>query len=468
MITGIDDKNRLETSLAEFGQSHLTERVLNTPEGSPLRRQILGLDLSDLRIQRDTLARGDEFIPPADDFEPVPAIDPFNSPEYAARLDEARKAGGRLLESGKVAVVTVAGGQGTRLGYPGPKGCYRITPILNKTFFQWHAERILAASRRHGRPLPWFIMTSEHNDAATQAAFEENAWFGLSKDDVFFFKQGSLPILDRSGRLLLDAGGNLLTGPDGHGGLLTALNCSGAMDRIMERGIRYLSYFQIDNVLAKPADPVFLGFHALEGAEVSCKVVQKRDAEEGLGLIARRNGQPCVVEYMEAIRNRMAYLTDREGRLLHRVGSVAIHIFSVSLLDRLFSMNTRLPCHVSWKSMEHINAEGRRVGSSAGDGKVVKFERFIFDTLPFAKAVMVMETPRSEEFAPVKRSEGADSPATARAAMRDLFASWLSALGAEVPEDASIEISPLFAEGPEELAAKLGKKPKLAWPLVLG
>ena len=64
---------------------------------------------------------------------------------------DATKHGRELLRAGKVGAFIVAGGQGTRLGYEGPKGEYPVTPIRNKPLFQVFAEQLLAHSRRSGK-----------------------------------------------------------------------------------------------------------------------------------------------------------------------------------------------------------------------------------------------------------------------------------------------------------------------------
>src|SRR5262245_38171502 len=46
-----------------------------------------------------------------------------------AAWNKARATGEAALRAGRVAAFTVAGGQGTRLGYDGPKGTFQVTPL---------------------------------------------------------------------------------------------------------------------------------------------------------------------------------------------------------------------------------------------------------------------------------------------------------------------------------------------------
>jgi hypothetical protein len=61
----------------------------------------------------------------------------------AVAWERAKRAGEEALRAGRVAAFTVAGGQGTRLGYDGPKGTFPVSPVLGKTLFQVFAEKLL-------------------------------------------------------------------------------------------------------------------------------------------------------------------------------------------------------------------------------------------------------------------------------------------------------------------------------------
>ncbi len=369
--------------------------------------------------------------PPAR-LEPCPATPP-DDPERPRAVE----AGRALLSGGKVAFYTVAGGQGTRLGFPGPKGCHPVGPFSGKTLFRWHAEKVLAASRRHGRAIPWVVMVSGTNEAATRRHFEEHAWFGLD-DRVFFVRQGVMPAVDAAGRILLASPSRVALSPNGHGGALAAIASGGLLDRLRDRGVTCISYFQVDNALINPADPAFLGYHRLREAEISAKVVEKRDPLEKAGVVVMKDGRPGVVEYSE-LPEELARARDEEGRLRFRLANIAAHVLSADFLARV--ADAGLPWHVATKKVAAVDEEGRTREVTGH-----KFETFIFDAIPLARSFHALLADRAEEFAPLKNAEGENSPQTVRAALLARSRSWFEAAGRPVPSDErALEISPLTA-----------------------
>ncbi|MCL2000402.1 MAG: UTP--glucose-1-phosphate uridylyltransferase, partial [Planctomycetes bacterium] len=255
------------------------------------------------------------------------------APAPVARLPEneeettdaaARAAGEELLKKGKAAAFLAAGGQGSRLGFEGPKGCFPIGPISGRSLFQWHGERIAARSRRCGAPIPWYIMTSQENDRETRRHFDAHGFFGLPEDDVFFFSQSMVPCLDFNGKLMLSSPASLAMNPDGHGGAISGFRLSGALDDMKERGIEVVSFFQVDNPLVAACDPLFLGRHVLEEAEMSSKVVRKNSPSERMGIACLLDGKPAVVEYIDLDEESMR-AANPDGSLRFWAGSAAIH-----------------------------------------------------------------------------------------------------------------------------------------------
>jgi UDP-N-acetylglucosamine/UDP-N-acetylgalactosamine diphosphorylase len=365
--------------------------------------------------------------------------------------------GESALARGEVGVLLVAGGQGSRLGFEGPKGAYPLGPVSNASLFEIHARKVLALERRYGAGIPFYIMTSQANDAATRAFFAENGHFGLSPARVLFFTQGMWPALDPKGRILLETPGRIFMSPDGHGGTITALQDRGMFADMDRRGIRSLFYFQVDNPLVEIADPVFVGLHLKEGADVSTKVCTKRDPQEGLGVVAVRDGQSMIVEYSELTPAQMQERR-ADGRLKLLFGSVAIHVFSVAFLKR--EATAALPLHTAFKKVPTVDAGGRTVTPTQPNA--YKFEKFIFDVIPDAAVAINVEFERAQEFSPVKNATGSDSPATSQRDMVRKVAGWLEACGVVVPRNAEgdprhrIEIDPCFAMNEDELAQKLG------------
>lgn len=376
----------------------------------------------------------------------------------AARWAQARAKGEEALRAGRVAAFTVAGGQGTRLGYDGPKGTFRVTPVKRKPLFQVFAEKILAAGRRYGRPIPWFIMTSHANHEQTESFFAEHNFFGLDRARVHFFRQGRMPAVNFEGKILLETKGSIALSPDGHGGSLRALHRSGALELMAREGIDTLSYFQVDNPLVRCIDPAFLGFHLLAGSEMSSKMVPKAYPEEKVGHFCVQDGKLVVVEYSD-MPPAMQRETNADGSLRFVAGSIAIHIIDREFARRMAAggPGVALPFHRADKKIPTVDAAGNAVKPEKPNG--VKFEMFVFDALPFARNPIVIETARADDFSPVKNAEGVDSPQTSRDDQLRQFARWLNAAGAAVPVDdtgrphVALEISPLFGDDPATVAA---------------
>ena len=384
---------------------------------------------------------------------PAPVIPIPKALEEIRRWKEAYRTGESLLRRNQVAVLIVAGGQGTRLGFPGPKGSFPISPVKRKPLFQLFAESIQALSVRYRTDLPLLIMTSQENHEETQGFFESHGFFGLKREAVHFFSQGLLPTLTPEGRLILKDEVNLLANPDGHGGSMKALYESGMAARLKERGILEIFYCQVDNPLARIADPAFIGYHREEGADISTKVVRRQNLEEKVGIYGLVDGKPAIVEYSDFSPQEYRSLDER-GNIRYWAGNIAIHMISLSFVERLNRQGFALPYHRAVKEVEGLGLDGE-----AAKMKGWKFETFIFDAIPLAQKSCCVEVIREEEFSPVKNHTGIDSPETARRAMTNLFRNWLFEAGAEVPPEAQVEISPLFAMDKEEVIDKLrGKK----------
>src|SRR6056297_83792 len=309
------------------GQGHVFAFFdsLSDEEKASLEEQAKAIDLSEVASLVSDLihskSEGNSAI--ADDLQPADYIPlPDKDEGDKAYWKKARKKGESALRTGRVAAFTVAGGQGTRLGYDGPKGTFGVTPVLKASLFQVFAEKILASSRIYGTQIPWYIMTSVINHEETVAFFEKNDYFGLPKDKVTFFTQGLMPAVDEDGRILMADKGQIALSPDGHGGALRALVRSGSIREMEADGIDILSYFQVDNPLVRCIDPEFIGFHILEKSELSSKMVPKAYAGEKVGVFCEKDGKALVVEYSD-LPERLAEETDGNGALRFRAGSIA-------------------------------------------------------------------------------------------------------------------------------------------------
>ncbi|HOD80186.1 MAG: putative uridylyltransferase [Planctomycetes bacterium ADurb.Bin126] len=459
------DIQAIREELRKHKQDHLVRFYHDLPPAGQeaLLRQIesIDLDLIDELIQSHVFHK--PLAEPPADLQPPPVVPATpHEPAQRAEHDRAVQRGRELLRAGKVAAFLVAGGQGTRLGYEGPKGCFPATPVTRKPLFQVLAEQVLAAGRRAGKSIPLYVMTSPANDVATRAFFRQNANFGLADPDVFFLCQATMPAIDYEGRIVLEKKDSIALSPNGHGGSLTALRESGALDDMARRGIELISYFQIDNPLVHAIDPLFLGLHDLRRAQVSAKALAKRDPLEKLGNFCMTQGRCMIIEYSDMPED-LARATDEHGRLKFSAGSIAIHVFSRSFVESLTDGGgVGLPYHRADKAVACVNAQGHTVKPDKPNA--VKLEMFVFDALPLAERTLILETDRSEEFSPIKNASGNDSPATSLHDQVRRAASWLEEAGIQVPRDAegqvaaAIEISPLLADSAEELAQKVDPK----------
>ena len=448
--------------LADHGQSHVLRFFdeLDEDRQAALTEQVAGIDFDELDELIDRHVRNvpppvgaGEIAPPQ--VLPAKPADDAQADEY----DRARRRGEQMLAGGTVAALVVAGGQGTRLGFAGPKGCLAVAPVTGKPLFELLAEQVLAASVRADKPVPWYVMTSSSNDAATREFFAERDYFGLDRCDVFFFVQGTMPAIGFDGKLLLSDRGELARSPDGHGGVLPALARSGALSDMAARGVEHISYFQVDNPLVRCIDPLFLGLHDLHGAEMSAKALPKRDPMEKLGNFCLIDGKVHVIEYSDMPKH-LARATAGDGRLKFFAGSIAIHIISRSFVERICDHGRcQLPFHRAEKKVPFIDATASVVDPD--EPNAVKLERFVFDALPLAEATVILETRRSREFSPVKNASGEDSPVTCMHDQVRRAAIWLEHAGVSVPRDAdgqiatAIEISALLADSCEQLAARI-------------
>jgi UDP-N-acetylglucosamine/UDP-N-acetylgalactosamine diphosphorylase len=435
--------------LVEKGQGHLLRFLpeLDAADREQLTAQLTAIDWTEItRLIREYVLAKPTVAVPAD-LRPAEYF-PLH-PEGDAQRDLYRRAearGAELIREGKVAALTVAGGQGTRLGYDGPKGTFPITPVRHKPPFQYFAEALLRAGEKYGAAIPWCIMTSPGNDDDTRTFFAANGHFGMDPNRVRFFVQGTMPAIGLDGRLLLESPSSLALSPDGHGGTLLALRKSGVLDAMLADGIRYFSYFQVDNPLVSVVSPLFLGLHDLEGAEMSCRMLPKTGPFEKLGNFCRAGTRLEIIEYSDLPAD-LAERREPDGRLTFLAGSPAIHVISLDFIARLTAAGRlRLPWHRADKKVPCIDADGKPVKPETPNA--VKLETFIFDALPLARKAVILEARREDEFGPFKNPTGIDSVESCRAMLVDRDARRLEAAGIPVPRradglpDCIVELSP--------------------------
>lgn len=455
----------------ELGQSHIFKwwDEITPSEKKHLLEQTATIDFqfvhtlfNDNRQKTKNTLQGD-LVPPQIITVPKNA----SEQEVAQR---ARRIGEASLQRGEIAVLTVAGGHGTRMGSNGPKGTLPIAPISGKSVFQLHAEKIRAVQQKYHTCIPWYIMTSETNDSATQEFFRSNGFFGLDSKQVCFFTQGMLPAVNLDGKLLMNSKSSIVMSPNGHGGAIIALMENGILRDMEARGVKNIFYHQVDNVLIKTADPVFIGYHLKNEAEMSLKIVKKCHPEEKVGIVVDIDGHLQVIEYSELSREDM-YARNEDSTLKYDAGNIAVHMISIDFLEKTYQHGDALPFHAALKKVPCLDEKGDTINPEKNNA--IKFESFIFDVLKYVKKGVIMEALREDEFSPIKNMDGENSPATARQDMINLFGRWLRNAGISIPMDnhgnviGLIEINPCFALDEEELRSKIDRNLKFNGHLII-
>ena len=444
--------------LTDHNQLHLiaAAETLTDSQARDLEDQIRAIDFDQIASARDSsasasdddeISRADRAIPPATVIRP-----PASEEERQQREDDIAKGNG-LLADGAVAVITVAGGQGTRLGFDRPKGMFQIGPVSNMSLFQIFAEQIAARRERHRGSIPWLVMTSDATHQETQDYFNENRFFGLDPKTVHFFKQGSMPAVDAaSGQILMNGPGSICRSPDGHGGMVTALDSSGLLQQLFDAGVKHFFYHQVDNPTVIICDPALIGVHDRIQSDLTTNVVRKVDPMERMGVLVDIDGETQIIEYSE-LTEQQAHRQDEDGDWVFWAGNTAIHVFRLSFLQSLVADGCQLELHVAHKKVPHLGADGELVEPSEPNAH--KFERFIFDALPLAQKTLIVEGDRDREFNPVKNATGSDSPETSQAAISRIGREWLKQSGVNVSDDQVVEVSPATALDSDELKQKL-------------
>ncbi|ROV99325.1 hypothetical protein VSDG_03894 [Cytospora chrysosperma] len=387
-------------------------------------------------------------------------------------LEKWYKSGLELTSQNKVAVVLMAGGQGTRLGSSAPKGCFDIGLPSHKSLFQIQAERIrrlqILAHKHAGLPaeqkvvVPWYVMTSGPTRGPTEAFFEENKYFGLEKENVMIFEQGVLPCISNDGKILLESKGKVAVAPDGNGGIYQALVVSPVLGDMRKRGIEHIHAYCVDNCLVRVADPTFTGFAASKDVDIATKVVRKRNAKESVGLILSKNGKPDVVEYSEIDQETAEAKDPKQPDVLKfRAANIVNHYYSFRFLESIPKWAKDLPHHVARKKIPYIDLKsGESVKPEKPNG--IKLEQFVFDVFPMMELskFACLEVKRDDEFSPLKNAKGTgeDDQDTSKKDIMDQGKRWVVAAGAVAAgdPDGGVEVSPLISYGGEGLGHLAG------------
>jgi UDP-N-acetylglucosamine/UDP-N-acetylgalactosamine diphosphorylase len=462
-------------ALDKIDQGHVLKFYdeLNEAQQNNLLTEIEGVDWPEVAalVKSHVLAKPEFEVP--DSIEPVPWYPYEETSAVRAKYIEAKRVGDQLIKDGKVAAFTVAGGQGSRLGWDAPKGTFPATPIRQLPLFACFAEYIHNIQKRFDVTIPWYVMTSPLNHGDTVTFFKKNNFFGLEEKDLMFFPQAMFPALDMTtGKVLMAAKDAIALSPNGHGGSLKALYTSGAIADMHQRGITQLSYTQVDNPNVRMLDPLFMGLHELDKAEMSSKMLPKAYPKEKMGVICIVDGKTSVIEYTN-LPDELAEERDDAGELVYKCGNTATHAIRIDFIEKLNTRPTEtgsggfaLPWNRAEKKVACIDIETAEP-IEPETPNAIKLETFVFDALPLASASIVYETDRVDEFAPIKNADtpegeepAKDSAESSKHLQTERAARWLEANRVKVPRkedgsvDAVIEIPQIVAIYPEDLKGK--------------
>lgn len=406
------DIEEIKHKLKKYGQEHLLNfyDTLDEKKQERLLEQIEGIDFELINSLYSKTKEGNKKEEV--DVEPIGFIDKYKlNGDYKYYEDIGKKA----IKEGKLAAVTMAGGQGTRLGHKGPKGTFDIGLDSHKSLFELLCDYLKAESSNYNVQIPWFIMTSRENNKDTVEFFKKNKYFGYEKN-IYFFIQGQLPMIDTEGKILIGEDGLIKEAADGHGGVYESLLKSGMTDKMKELGIEWVFIGGIDNCLVKMVDPVLMGIAIDKNVTAAGKSVVKANPHEKVGAFCKKNGKPSVVEYSE-ITDEMAEATDENGELLYGESHILCNLFNISAIERMGK--EPLPYHAAFKKATYIDKDGNKIVPDSPNA--YKFEAFLFDAFGEVDDMAILRVKREEEFAPVKNATGVDSPETARKLYNDFY-----------------------------------------------
>ena len=413
----MDEKLQQATEICQkYGQEQLLDaysRIKDEQDKQSFLDQILTIDFKQIEdIYEGKNVSSSKFNDA--NVEPIEFVDKYKLPKK--EYEKYEKIGTEKIKAGKLAVVTMAGGQGTRLGHNGPKGTFDLGLDSHKSIFEILTDVLKEARKKYEVDIPWYIMTSEENDATTQEFFEENDFFGYPKNCVGFFKQGKLPMVDENGKILIDEHGKIKEASDGHGGIFQSLRRDGVLFDLKSRNIEWVFIGGVDNVLVKPVDPVFVGLACDKNVEAAGKSIIKASPEEKVGVFCKHNGKPSVIEYSE-ISKEMAEETLPNGELKYAESHILCNLFSLKAIEKISTQ--KLPYHKAFKKATYTDKNGKVIVPDKPNA--YKFEAFLFDAFESLDDLIILRVKREEEFAPVKNKAGQDSPETARILYKNFF-----------------------------------------------
>ena len=407
-------KESIMKTLKKYSQEHLLNGF-DKLEESKQKELLDQIETTDFELINSLYNHTREDVKiPESQIAPIEYLDKDKLNGYYRSFQET---GEKAIREGKLAAVTMAGGQGTRLGHSGPKGTFDIGLESHKSLFELLSDSLKEQGKKYDVIIPWFIMTSKENNADTIEFFAKHRYFGREKDkNIFFFEQGELPMVDTEGKILIGEDGLIKEAADGHGGIYEALVKNGMTKKMRELGVEWIFIGGVDNCLVKMVDPILMGIAIQKQVTAAGKSVVKANPQEKVGVFCKKNGRPSVVEYTE-IPEDMAKATDERGELIYGESHILCNLFNIDAVERMGSKP--LPYHTAFKKATYIDKNGNKL---VPDGpNAYKFEAFLFDAFGELDDMAILRVKREEEFAPVKNASGVDSPETARELYRKFY-----------------------------------------------
>lgn len=409
-------KNNLENVkkiLSMYGQEHLIQfyNELTDSQRSNLLKQILSIDFEQILYLYEKSKS--DVLDTTEEMEPISYIVKDNLSQ--SKEKSFLNLGNKALKSGKVGVITLAGGQGSRLGFKGPKGtfCLDLKPPIS--LFEILCRYIKNVNTKFKVDIPWYIMTSTNNHFDTISFFEQNNFFGYDRNNIKFFTQGNLPVIDVNGKLVLSEIYKINFASNGNGNLFDALNKSDLIKDMSQRKLEWLFVGGVDNVLLNPLDPIFIGYTIASKCEVGSKTLFKENSSDVSWVFAKKHGKPAIAD-CENFASELSKITDKKGNYLYRETNMLAHIFSLKALKKMTSIT--LPYHRAFRKNAFINYEGMK--QVPDKPNIYKFEQFVFDAFSFFNDIALLRVDKEKEFAPIKDFTGPCNPEVAAQKYKDL------------------------------------------------
>lgn len=404
----MDKTQEVIEKLETYNQEHIIKILenLENRQKEELIQQINKIDLSQIKELYDNIKKEIEIKDKK--IEEITYLD--KEKLTLEQKNDFDAIGENIIRNGQYAVITMAGGQGTRLGYSGPKGTFKLDVYgKGKYLFEILAENLKEANKKYESSIPWYIMTSKENNTETVEFLEKNNYFGYNKKDVMIFEQGELPLIDKEGKILIGKDMKIKEASDGNGGVFASLRATGMLADMKERNIKWIFIGGVDNVILKMADITLLGMAQKRGVQIASKSVVKANPHERVGVFCKMNGHPKVIEYSE-LPEKMAEEIDLNGELKYGESHIMCNLFTIDAIEKV--SKEPLMYHSAFKKNSFIDESGREIIPSEPNS--YKFESFIFDAFEFFDDIAILRGKREDDFAPVKNKEGVDSPKTAK------------------------------------------------------